>query len=318
MKIVDLFESSENLDDVLKGYKKNLSILVEKDLILWRGIQGHLKNSDEISGELYQEFESRERQSRLGVNFNMHLINSWAASHDLPDRAKSVFCSTTQSGVGTFGRPCLIIPHDSVKSFAYAPLDVNRYDSKREMKTDVLDIFGIILELARQISVTINATSTQNYKTTIRLIELIEPHGAREFLIDLRDKKPLGKIGTSILIGFFDSVLNDDVLSKSIKKDKASSHAIDVLDSILTELKLRLLKLNISSIQEIKKVVFPSDYGITTSNSLNGIKFSDKNSKAVPAVFDELWFEGKYLLISVRKTVDQETIKSLRDRALAG
>ena len=170
MKIRELFEApkpniakratgtaiaptSDKLVEILKiNCKNNLAAIgAGKAPVLHRGME--LKSnllSDGGSCKYYVSAElTTPRKSLTGSSMVISWVSSDASWDNVPSRYFSTSCAVNASEGADFGEPHLIIPFDTVKPYAFTPVDFNYIATARGSIMHLGDVIGDVLRSLR-------------------------------------------------------------------------------------------------------------------------------------------------------------------------
>ena len=227
------------------------------------------------------------RDSITNSNVLADIISTSPKWHDFPSRNKSIFCSHDKDWTSSFGPPHLVIPFDSVKSYAVAKSDMN-----------ITNIDGL------NISMIIFASAVSHIKSTLHHL--------------LRTKTPLDK---SVHILF--SRLKSDYFTNQkpikIRLDVVPDVESDIntieeflmknpLDLTTSESLVREYKRISDAVAHYKSIVAHSNLKqlflkqITPEN-MGCALYSDLSSIPDDIESEEIWFEGSYVLVLAHRNL---------------
>lgn len=148
MRLQQIFEAQDS--SKLLPFRKNLRDAFHDTVFMYRGFEHRddrrMKQATFGSTVVYFA-EPSVRRSKTGVNTLMYLAKQWK---DVPPRDNSVFASFKAKHAEQFGDLALVIPADSVKSYAACPHDFNSTEnaSVKALKDLISGIQFLIEEIS--------------------------------------------------------------------------------------------------------------------------------------------------------------------------
>jgi hypothetical protein len=285
MKIKELFEddADNELADLIKVIKtvcpKNFKALIEdKAHALYRGTsQGA---HAQALGLLYFASPGRAlpRESKTDSNVFISFATFSPLWKDVPRRSYCNSASTSWEVADQFeGRAHLIIPADSVKSFACMETDFNKFDFDG---TDLLD-------LSRELAA-IKSNALYFYRTPY------ERDKYKSFADLVRDNMPAFS-NTNRQLTLEDIQKLSDAI-ESIKKYFKDQPRDTVFDGIIDNIRWPLQTMestlgDVSLMQWLEENLRPDEMSIRVSESYEGL------SRIRMTPESEIWFEGEYLAL---------------------
>lgn len=305
MIIRELFEDATDKDvtQLVKVIKavcpKNFRALMKESSVpaLYRGTSEGAHA--EALGLLYFVSPGRSlpRESKTLSNVFISFATASPLWKDVPRRAYSSSAATSWEVADQFdGRPHLIIPADSVKSFACMEMDFN------EFVFDNTDLLGLSTEIA-----VIKNKALYFYKNPY------ESNKYKDFTDVIRDHMPAFS-NTNRLITIEDIQKLSDAIERIKKyfKDhprdvEFSMYMDDIKDAIDSTLG------DVSLMQWLEENLRPDEMSIRVSESYEGLSRIRMTSDS------EIWFEGKYLALRFSShTNSPDAIRGLLEYKLKG
>lgn len=303
------------VESVPDGYQKNLDIMIERGLFLFRKqhVVGNRKvipiripGPYSLTAEIYNcDARKEARRSLTGDNTYLTLSSQWEG---FPNRMFSTFATQnaehTKLFNGSFG---VVIPADDVKLFGYTPTDFNDTDGKTSPTKFREKIQFMLVNLKKVIS---SAGDIINYRVDNEFSKIVRAEidrleitkqvkGTSNYSLNFGDK--LRSAAT-----FVDwTVAHVDELEKLANNSILETDFVWLIQKMKSELKAN----NMKSANEIFDKVNPKNYKAKAYTSLSEIP--------VRASKNEIWFEGKYLFIHVDSTWAPhigDILKAVRDR----
>lgn len=305
MKIKELFEdqTDEDLAELVKVIKaicpKNFKALIEgKAPALYRGTsQGA---HAQALGLLYFASPGRAlpRESKTDSNVFISFATFSPLWKDVPRRSYSNSASTSWEVADQFdGRPHLIIPADSVKSFACMEIDFNEFDFDGTN----------LLNLSAELSV-IKSAALRFYRTPY------ERNKYESFADLVRDNMPAFS-NTNRRLTLEDIQKLSDAI-ESIKKYFKDRPRDAVFDGIIDDIRFVVTQSTLSDvslIQWLEENLRPDEMSIRVSESYEGL------SRIRMTPESEIWFEGEYLALRFNSSsLPPNTIPDLLKNKLKG
>jgi hypothetical protein len=280
MKIKELLEDNRELDTLIKVINqvcpKNFKALIEgRAPVLYRGTSQ--KAEAKVGNLLYfvSPARSNPRESKTHSNVFISFATFSPLWKGVPRRSYSSSASTSLEIASDFGGAAhLIIPSDSVKSFACMDTDFNEFD------------YGDIdlLNLSGQISV-IKSKALRFYKSPD------EVNKYKSFADIIKDNMQVFS-NTSALLTLDDiQKLSDAIesIKKYFKDQPRSAEFYGSIDYIKDMAESTLS--DVSLMQWLEENVNPDKMGIQVSTTYAGL------SRIALTPQSEVWFEGEYLAL---------------------
>jgi len=327
---VDHGEELKKLMGAVKACENNLRSLADgKQPALWRG--DNIPDGDEVSvGGNLISFAARpgrtgERKSQSGNTAGMIFFSE--RNKDLPDRRKSVFGTfDRQHAITMFDGHALLLPFDSVKSFAYLEEDFNLFNkatiTSRQRSKAIVSMDGL-LQFSRKFDdyrphplKTVESPLAKLKASVYGLIEFFAKDHAAHFKLFQGGGGPSSlraalerSSGQAAAIEFIDALLsNASAFQKLVANfERSVGPVAEPADNQLAARVLRLVNHITSFAKELEaegsssvrahlsKLFSAKELGVKKLNSLSEVK---DYAKA-----DEAWFEGPYLIITTRAEV---------------
>jgi len=321
----DYSEELKDLTAAVGNCKENLRAMIDgKQLVLWRGDEIADSSEVRVDGELLsfavRQGRTHERESKSG---NTAAMIFFSEKHkNLPDRRKSVFGTFDSDHADEmFDNLTLLIPYDSVRSFAYMEEDFNLFGKANEAskKRSKASAFAFnLVQFARRFNdykpITLSAKDRTPIKTELPVYDFIE-FLAKDYLNHFRlfQGSYLSDTLTAALqsssnqapaIEFIDALLsNAPTLNKLVTSferkikpvgqpdgNRPNGAAMRRLADHVTSFAEELRAEGSSSVKgHLEKLFSAEEIGVKKLSSLSEVKsYASK---------DEVWFEGPYLII---------------------
>jgi len=288
------FEDDVNEPFSLHGFTHNLQIIIDRKLFLWRGVHlsdtkklgtVYLRDFDENINPYVSVYEFGERQQdRESVTGDNLLLNVMAKWDGFPNRKRSYFVTQSTEHVDKFGDDYgLVIPADSIRTFAYMPYDVNEpaYGSKgnrtQRMINDISNRFRLLIQAVREC-----VLDRQHQDDELRafIVKTAKDVNAESAIYDKVFNRPNGKT-------FDEAVRFVDTLIKA-KRDWSHQDVYHI-STHYSAFHQALQEQGLNSVQEMLDEITPASMDASTYSLKSIPEDNDDNS--------EIWFDGPYLLI---------------------
>ena len=245
------------------------------------------------------------RTSATGNNSLMTHIDTHKEWADYPKRSNSVFCTTNMSWTANFGTPYMIIPFDDVKAYAASKTDMNLvkmgppefHKDPMILGSELNDIKSRLFKVKDVINSVYAKDSYPDEDAMLKpYIDAMEDIKSEFFSIRgivRLDKTKLKDVSSDLkfLGRLFDSRPVDSIPYMQLKGKYAIAmyEALEPLQLYVQELLRFLDKSGANSIEDAFDLhITPKKLGVELYTSLSSIP--DKK-------FEEIWFEGSYVMI---------------------
>lgn len=337
MKIREILKESTELDDSageLKKAKNAISAALE-GAILYRGadLGSYAKQVGSLPGGYalyYAAARSQKRDSLTGTNFFRDLVDESPAWRDVPSRSMSTFAATDSSTVAEFGDIQIILPLDSVKTFANIPHDFNmlRFSIKGKQKLSTGNFMTDISSLTTRSVSMLECIQFILKQPTLEKLQLAKSHSlwhelrvAAEFLKSESDFQQVkGELSNSDLL----KVLKDNAASlvlnsKQATINEAKIDAVGVVAKVAakaTENVSTLFRKFLEALDHEISLIYRSEYFLNMIGDFEGslsdtlkkeltpekmgvtLHSSVKSALETSNSLSEVWFEGPYFMVS--------------------
>lgn len=266
-----------NILNVAQRYKKNIKVVLDKDLFFFRNSDTH--HEPKVDGKyplqwMEQVKRTKDRESQYAQD---GVLMRWVDStwKDYPKRTRSFFSTQSLTHADRFGparQILMIIPEDSVSQFAYTEKDFNLSDADHQTYAHAI------------------ATFYRDARRTMR-VGLSDADKISQWVksnaFDLDDD--VAEINVLKMIRGVDIILDN-----LPKIEKLAVRSVGDWDKRFIQmahaLKSEMREHGFATAEEMMKSITPEKHG-------SGVKLF-KNFAALPKEYgreDEMWFEGNYL-----------------------
>lgn len=300
--------------DPLAKYRKNLDIVIDKGVILYRGMRTEDKFKVSAVGDttLYEYPARKEpRMSKIGMNVFLDLGSAWEG---FPNRRMSAFATQKAKHATMFGKVGVIIPADNVSVFGYSPTDFNESKGKSapaQHRKQIEGVIGYVHDVLRAITMAIANIEPKENEFRLRLLDALTDYGVEELEGIAVYRMNFGKKVMKIAELVDWSIRYQDKLRKM--EGDTNGYAEGLLNYI-QNLKEKLAEEKIPSVVDLFKSVSPEKYKAKAYTSLTQIPARDTAS--------ETWFEGDFLFVEMSLGAQHfsrddiiNKLKQLRDQA---
>lgn len=280
----------------LTRFKNNIAAFSKNKNFLYRAATGVVTKRFKDTGLKMAVISGRteRRESISGGNLLLSIASKWK---DLPDRSLSFFASQQVEHADSFsGELCMIIPADSVKSYAYTVEDFNFDETVKSRAIWLLACSEISCIYSDMFFEAARSEVVENiWKPLVKKYNLQKETFGEISVKDIdRAVSAVSELLELHLEELLDFILNDS---------KAKSRSFYLLSN-LQVLKSRLRENGFSTVNELVENITPKEWGIFKANNVSSIP-------RLKGVDSEIWFEGDFLAISVSKADPTEPIKAL-------
>jgi hypothetical protein len=298
----------------LAKYRKNLDLMIERNLALFRGMRTEDKfkvgdyrvtipttggpvdittgNPIEQKGWTFDvsvfDYPARKepRMSKIGSNVFLDLGSMWEG---FPNRRLSTFTTQKTAHTDMFGKFGAVIPADNVDLYGYSPTDFNESKAKSapaQHRAKVEKVMAGVQNLLSDFTMAI-ANMEKSNEFRLRLLDAKTDYGVEEIDSLAVYRMNFGKKVMNVAelvdwaIRYYDKL-------KKMERDTIYSDRL--LDSIAA-LKEHMEAEGLASIVDVFKSVSPEKYKAKAFTSLEQIPVKDTAS--------EIWFVGDFLFVEM-------------------
>jgi hypothetical protein len=295
MRFKEFLREAVDLPEILKSYEKNLGILIDKKICLYRIHSG-------VKYRHYQDFDWSEITARatprasMASNLMLFLSTTWG--DEFPNRTRSYFASQSFShikdfvGMGSDQSTVLVIPKDSISKFGFSDDDFNGYNHSRARQS----FFNLIVVMVEVFNHMKEALKSKSKVTPIvaQLFKDANLSPSLEF-----DDVPFEQMDN--LIDLLDSIYRRYSEIRPLIADRGFAYQ---LDSLIKDVE----SMGYDSLEDAIVNYGPKEHEIEAHKSLATIPKSQEDE-------NEIWFEGDFLAIGIgdhNKDHAYQILKSLQ------